>query len=254
MNDPLGPMQGSDPDGLGPDGLGTLLAVQDHDTALDRLRHKRQVLPERAALGHAQQQMAEVEARMAETNGRLASLSQGQARIEADIAAVGRRIADIESRLYGGMVSASRELQAMAGEVESLQRRRAGLEDRALELMEQSEPVEAELAGARDERAATALAVGRLGEAIGVAEAVIDAEIAVEARARAALADRLPNELGRRYEALRGRLGGVGAARLVNGSCQGCHLRLPAIELDRIRHLPPGTVTTCEQCERILVY
>ncbi len=236
-----------------PGGLGTLLAVQDHDTALDRLWHRRRVLPERTDLSRVEQHAAELAARMAETEDRLAELSHGQGRLEADIAAVGRRIAEIEGRLYGGMVSASRELQAMAAEVQSLQRRRADLEDRVLELMEQSEPVEAELAAVRDERAAMEASALRLGEAIAAAEAVIDAEVAVEARDRAALAARLPPGLERRYEALRARLGGVGAARLVNGSCHGCHLRLPAIELDRIRHLPPGTVTTCEQCGRILV-
>jgi len=268
LSDPVGPAHGSrsddwgdatgDPGGLGPSadpgGLRTLLEVQEHDTALDRLGHRRQVLPERAALSHAAHQMAELAARIAQTEGHLAELSQGQAHIEADIASVGRRIADIESRLYGGMVSASRELQAMAGEVQSLQRRRSDLEDRALELMEQAEPVEADLAAIRGERAGMEAAAVRLEEAIAAAEAVIDAEVADESSARADLAVRLPGDLKRRYEALRVRLGGVGAARLVNGCCQGCHLRLPAIEVDRIRHLRPGTATTCEQCDRILVY
>ena len=37
-------------------------------------------------------------------------------------------------------------------------------------------------------------------------------------------------------------LGGVGAARLVGDRCDGCHLTLPSVEVERIHHLPGGHV------------
>ncbi|HMC51585.1 MAG TPA: C4-type zinc ribbon domain-containing protein, partial [Acidimicrobiales bacterium] len=84
-------------------------------------------------------------------------------------------------------------------------------------------------------------------------EASIDAEVATEREARAALAAALPADLSAQYDRLRGRLGGIGAARLANGACTGCHLTLSAIELDRMRRAPPDAVLHCEQCGRILV-
>jgi predicted nucleic acid-binding Zn-ribbon protein len=45
----------------------------------------------------------------------------------------------------------------------------------------------------------------------------------------------------------------VAAALLVNGRCGGCHLALPATEVDRLRKLPADALVRCEQCERILV-
>jgi predicted nucleic acid-binding Zn-ribbon protein len=42
-------------------------------------------------------------------------------------------------------------------------------------------------------------------------------------------------------------------ARLVGNHCDGCHLTLPSMELDRIRHAPETEVFTCDQCGRILV-
>ena len=56
-----------------------------------------------------------------------------------------------------------------------------------------------------------------------------------------------------RIRLLRAKLGGVGAARLVNGRCTGCHLTLPATELDRIRREPPDALIRCDQCGRVLV-
>ena len=46
---------------------------------------------------------------------------------------------------------------------------------------------------------------------------------------------------------------GTGAARLIKNRCDGCHLELSSVEVERIRALPPGEVATCEQCGRILV-
>jgi predicted nucleic acid-binding Zn-ribbon protein len=63
----------------------------------------------------------------------------------------------------------------------------------------------------------------------------------------------VPADLTRLYDDLRRKLGGVGAARLVNGRCSGCHLTLPATELDRIRREPPEALIRCDQCGRVLV-
>ena len=57
--------------------------------------------------------------------------------------------------------------------------------------------------------------------------------------ARRTQAARLPEALARRYEDLRSRLGGIGAARLVDDRCDGCHLTLPSVEIDRIKHQSP---------------
>jgi predicted nucleic acid-binding Zn-ribbon protein len=46
---------------------------------------------------------------------------------------------------------------------------------------------------------------------------------------------------------------GTGAARLIGSHCDGCHLELPSMEVERIRALPAGEVATCEQCGRILI-
>ncbi|MHB8671421.1 MAG: zinc ribbon domain-containing protein, partial [Acidimicrobiales bacterium] len=94
---------------------------------------------------------------------------------------------------------------------------------------------------------------GRLQAAIAEASVELELELEAQVAARAAAAHGIPAALIERYEALRARLDGVGAARLVHGTCSGCHLALPATELDRLRRQPPDAVVFCEQCGRILV-
>ncbi|HZD64976.1 MAG TPA: C4-type zinc ribbon domain-containing protein, partial [Acidimicrobiales bacterium] len=161
-------------------------------------------------------------------------------------------IGDIEARLYGGVVSAPRELSAMSEEVASLRRRRSELEDQAIAVMEEAEPLDAALADLAEERRRLEAERAQVSAAIAEAEAAIAEEEAAERRAREDQAAHLPADLADQYEALRARLGGVGAARLVHGSCTGCHLTLPASEQERLRHLPPDDVATCDQCGRIL--
>jgi predicted nucleic acid-binding Zn-ribbon protein len=233
--------------------LEALLELQGHDLVLDRLAHRRDNLPERRAIVGIMSELA--------TTG----LSEGMARIgrddvagrqgqlEAEVDGIGARIAEVERRLYGGSVSAPRELTAMAAEAESLRRRRAGLEDRLLEAMAEAEPLDAQLAKLAEHRAALEAQQAALMDALGAAELVIEAEAAVLRAARQELVSSLPAALTNRYEGLRVRLGGIGVARVHNGSCDGCHLALPAAERERLRHLGPDEVASCDQCGRILV-
>ena len=56
------------------------------------------------------------------------------------------------------------------------------------------------------------------------------------------------------YERRRARAAaGVGVARLVGKTCQGCHLSIPSTEVARIRRAPEGTISYCDNCGCILV-
>ena len=63
----------------------------------------------------------------------------------------------------------------------------------------------------------------------------------------------MPDDLLADYERIRGTRAGIGIARLEHGTCQGCHIKLSAVELDRIKGLPDDARITCEECGRILV-
>jgi predicted nucleic acid-binding Zn-ribbon protein len=217
------------------------------------LAHRRATLPARAELAAVEARLDDVGDRTARAEADRRALSDRQGRLESDIAAVARRVHEVEGRMYSGEVSASRELMSMSEEVESLNRRRSELEEMAFETMATGEPVDAELGRLAAERGAAETEAERLRGLIDESEAEIDAEVAAETEARMALVANLPAELIQRYERLRVRLGGVGAARLEHGSCGGCHLALPAVELDHIRRAPPEAIIICEQCGRILV-
>ena len=232
----------------------TLLQVQEHDTELDQLRHRIEAMPERAALADVRSRQAALAAEMAGVQVEVDALGARQAALEEQIAASARRRHELEERMRSGGVPAARDLQAMDHEVNQLAERQRVLEDEEIVLMEEEEPLDVALAGHRAHGVALAAEEARLTAAVAESEVELRAAVAVAEVARAERAAGLPAELAERYERLRAHLGGVGAARLVGDRCDGCHLTLPSVEVERIHHLPADALTTCPQCDRILVH
>jgi hypothetical protein len=232
----------------------TLMVVQGHDTVLDQLRHRIDALPERAELAEVRRRQGVVGTALAGVGARVDDLAARQAHLEEQIAAAARRRHEIESRMQSGEISASRDLQAMDHEVHQLAVRQEQFEEEEIGLLEEEEPLDAELATHRAEAEVLEAEVTRLEAAIAVAVEEISVAIAAEEILRAESASGLPGDLAERYEVLRTRLGGVGAARLVGDRCDGCHLTLSSVEIERIRRQSPEQFATCPQCDRILVH
>ncbi len=231
----------------------TLLEVQQHDTALDQLSHRLETLPERAALRDLEQRSGALEAAASEVRGQVEDLTARQQALEEQIAAAAARRHEIERRMLSGDAFATRDLEAMDHETQQLAARQAHFEEEEILLLEEEEPLDEALARHEETGARLRAEREQLETAVTEAEAAIEAST-VEARAsRVQAAARLPADLAERYEALRVKRGGVGAARLIGDRCDGCHLTLPAVDVEHIRHLPPDELALCTQCDRILV-
>jgi uncharacterized protein len=239
--------------GGGADPMAVLLAVQDLDTAIAQLHHRRDSMDEKRQLSEVERALAALKDESDILGVRRLALQGRQAALEEQIDALTSRRKALEERMYADRNSAARDLQAMDAEIHHLAERRSELEEAELEIMEEQEPVDADVARVADEQQQLQSAAASLRSAVVAAETVVTAELTALEASRSLEAARLPADLLGRYEALRARLGGVGAARLVGNRCDGCHLELPSAEVDRIRHLPAADVVACDQCGRILV-
>lgn len=231
----------------------TLLVVQEHDTHIDQLVHRSQTLPVRAALVDLQTKIAGVDAQIAEVDGRLGALSRSQQRLEDEIASMRERAAQADKQLYSGTTNNPRELQALQDDIESIKRRINKLEDDELDVMEATEPVDAERAVLATRRGKLDAEATKHQAELDEAVSAIDAELADVRGQRDTAAGEVEDDLLTEYEGLRKRLGGVAIARLVGSNCGGCHLGLSAVEVDRIRKLSLDDRVTCEECGRLLV-
>jgi predicted nucleic acid-binding Zn-ribbon protein len=230
-----------------------LLELQAHDSAIDRLEHRRGSLPEDARLAELADALAAVDQLTAEREGSLATVQRDQTRLEHEIDMVTGKARTEEARAASGKVTSPKELTAIQEEVAGLKRRQSTLEDELLELMEQRETLEAELAELATRREGFTAEQAEVTKARDAVLVEIDRELDGERTAREGVAPSVGEQLRALYDQLRARQGGIGAAALVGNTCQGCRVSISPVELAAIRKLPPEEIKRCENCRRILV-
>lgn len=233
--------------------LHTLLEVQDHDVAIERLAHQRATLPERAELAAVEERLRVLDAELVERRERAAELERDERRLADEAAGYTSRAREAERRLYSGEMQSPRDLQVLQSEVEHLRVLGREVEDRELAVMERREPLEAEISRLQTESVALTADAHRLRAQVTEHDASLEAELVAEKARRDRLVEGIPAGILATYERCRVKANGVGIARLDGYACQGCHLTIPAVDADAFRHRTDDELAFCENCGCILV-
>jgi predicted nucleic acid-binding Zn-ribbon protein len=228
-----------------------LLELQELDLSIDRMEARREQLQGGEDVRAARGPMQAAEERVGELRLALDSVVRELTKLEHDADSLTKRIEAERGRLYDGSVANPKELEAIQAEIRNLTERKRRVEDLELDQMERREDMEGRLPSLESELAESR---NRLAEiSAGSETELADVVSALQERRaeRGELARQFDEELLELYEDLRGSKRGVGAAALVDGVCQGCHQKLSAVELDRIKR--SEGIRRCEYCRRILV-
>lgn len=230
-----------------------ILAIQALDLNLRQLEHQHRTHPIREHLASFDSEISDVDATTAVISERHHELERQRKRLEDEAAIMADRRTAIDGKLYGGEVTASKELLALQDEAAMLLAKQTGLEDQELELMEALEGVDGERAALSAQRRDLDERRSAAQSQLDAALADIEAEAVVLSNQRAeAVAGADPTLLAS-YESRKDLFDGVAVARLVNGACDGCHIRLSAVALDQMGKMAEEAVVTCEECGRLLV-
>lgn len=231
--------------------LARLLELQHEDTAIARLQERRASLPEAARLAEVQAQLEELADDIAIATKHDEEAGREQHRLEGEIEMIEGQAAKEEQRLLSGAVSNPKELSALQAKVAELGKRKSALEDDLIEAMETKEKTGTTLESLQKERESLDTEAQALTTQVAGLTSDIDAELQQHSSKRAEVAQDIPQDLIDLYEKLRLQKHGVGAAALIGGTCQGCHTKLPAVELEKVRS--EGGLQRCDNCRRILV-
>jgi len=230
-----------------------LLDLQKLDTKAAQLDHRDKTLPQKVALAELKVRIQRIHDEHVAAGVIAADLERDQARADSDVEQVRERSTKDQVLLDSGQISDPKQLLNLQHELQSLARRQGELEDVELEIMDRVEGANAAVREFAD-RHAKATAEGAILQAEVdelVAEIDIDRQNTIADRKE--LSARIPTDLLALYERIRVDGGGVGAAHLHRGQCQGCRLQLPPNEIEQLRATPEDEVVRCEDCRRILV-
>jgi len=229
-----------------------LLDVQDHDTRLAQLAHKRRTLPQHAAIEALTDRLAEFDVAAVTARTNTGDVSRELAKAEADVEQVRQRAARNQARLDAGQGTA-KDMQALQGELAGLGQRQSVLEDAELEVMERLEAAEARVGELAREQEDVRTRLATVTSDRDAQLADLDGQAEAEIRARADAAAGVPAELLALYLKIRDAHGGVGAARLYQRRCEGCRLELTPQDIAHFRAAAEDAVLRCEECSRIVV-
>jgi predicted nucleic acid-binding Zn-ribbon protein len=229
-----------------------LLEVQELDTRLQQLVHQRRSHPALATIAELDGRLADLQSSLVDSRTAVTDLEREVTKAEDGVAQVRARTERDQQRLDSGALSA-KDSQAVMSELESLARRQTVLEDAELEVMERLEAHQASLAKVEAAHAELVASKEKAAAERDAAWAEIDTTGRAVQAARAKAADGLDSGLLALYDKLRAQLGGLGAAALRGGRCEGCRLELNPGDLAAARAAAPEQVVRCEECGRILV-
>lgn len=230
-----------------------LLDLQEQDTRLTQLDHRATHLPDSTALADADTRLARLRDQVVAAETILSDLEVEQEQADRDVEQVRERRRRDQELLDSGSVGDPKQLQAISSELENLVRRQSDLEDVELEIMERVEGARAAVEQLASEREALSAERDAIATRVAAQLAAIADERGEVVALRARIATEIPGDLLALYDKVRADHGGVGAAPLHRGSCQGCRLSLPPTEIEALRAAPADSVVRCEECRRILV-
>lgn len=229
-----------------------MIELQDLDLQLAQLDHQAKTLPVLKALAQAQEGFDSQQVLAIASATEKSDIEVELHRTESDVEQVVSRITKDQQYVDSGATSA-KDLQNLLGELESLNRRKQELEEVELEIMVRIDEAESRRQEHERERDRFAAEVDKLSQERDAALAEIHVKRSDLLALRESVASSISPELMALYQKIRESSGGIGAARLKDGKCDGCHLNVNTVELTRIKSLPDDELVRCEECRRILV-
>lgn len=230
-----------------------LLELQGFDTKLLQLAHKRAGLPEISAAQDLEVELGSIKMRLVAAQTEASDLKLNLLKAESDVEQVVSRSRRDQERLDSGAVSAPKELESLQHEIGTLAKRQAELEDIELEIMQAYENAQQAVTDLLASEIETTEKLTSVAQSRDDLFTDIDFEINSLTGQRMEIANQLPADLISLYDKIRADQGGVGAALIHRGACQGCHITIDAQEIDQIRKMSADAIARCDQCRRILV-
>lgn len=225
-----------------------LLVIQDRDRKLAHLSRERADIPARREDVEARLTAHRESLRAAQEDVKKNAAAMKQ--IEGEIDSRKQKIAKFREQQF--QIKTNEEYRALEHEITVVEKEIGGLEDRELELMEQTDSLR-QLISSREKDLKQE--EGRVTEDQAVLNKRlenIESEIhAVETDRKALAADVDPAWLSR-YERIMKRTADFAIVRVENGVCGGCHMKLPPqLVHDAKRNM---ALTECSFCSRILYW
>ena len=228
--------------------LERLIRLQDLCLAIEEQAKILSAVPGR--MQDLEQSLARHRADVAKSRDQLAELQKQRRKLEGDLQAVEARVAKYQGQLME--VKTNKEYTAMLHEIDRVKEERGSIETSILQSMDVAEGVEAGIrlkeAGLAEEQRRVADAMARLKQE---EQAALERKASLEGD-RSRVEAELPPDLVAEFSRIARARGSVAVARIIDGLCQGCSVRIQPRIVQQIRR--NEGIFRCDSCKRFLYF
>ncbi len=228
--------------------LTRLIQLQRLETASEEARRRIADHPARTQALDARLQSARDA--LAGIKARLATAADKRRTEEKEVASVQTRLAKYKDQLLE--VKTNREYTAMLHEIEAAQNDIRTREDRILEIMLESDELNAGLKKSEAELKTAEKEISAERTALDTEMSTLQAEIGKASEERRKLTSEIDRHVLSTFETVAKSRKGVAVAEAKNGLCTICHVRLRPQVFNEIRR--NASIIQCDSCRRILYY
>lgn len=228
--------------------LEKLLVLQDRDRQITRLGEELAALPPQRAAAQARLEAARQAVEAARQHG--LHLEAERKKLELEVESRKQQIEKYSLQQF--QTKRNEEYRALAHEIEACKAEIVRLEDCQLELMEQQEQTQQQLARRRQQFDEVRRETDRVLTDLAAREQNLQRQLKELTAGRAALAAEVEPGLLSRYERLRRNKGPRVVVGVEHGACGGCHVGLPAQVVIACR--TEAEPVQCPNCGRLLFY
>jgi uncharacterized protein len=228
--------------------LKLVIRLQEIDNRLAELAREIAALPVHIAV--IQKKLFSHERKLEADHAALAANQKERKKCESDIQIQEQKISKLKDQMLGAKTN--EVYRAFQHEIDYCQAEIRKLEDRILELMGESEPLDKNVAAAevalKEEKAQVETEKRQARERTAVDQKAAD-ELKAE---RAVAVAGIPSSIYQKYERVRKGRRGVAVAEIQEGRCGACNLTL---RLQLFQDIKKGEeIFSCENCQRMLYY
>jgi predicted nucleic acid-binding Zn-ribbon protein len=180
----------------------------------------------------------------------LAANQKDRKRLEGEIQLHEQKISKLRDQMLGAKTN--EQYRAFQHEIEYAEKEVRKAEDRILELMSESEPLETNVKQAEGALKEEKQAVEAEKTKARERTAADQAELAELRKTRAEATAKLPPETVRGYDRIRKKWGSVVIAEVIDSRCSACQIVLRPQHMQDLRK--GGELMTCESCGRYVFY
>ncbi len=228
--------------------LKLVIRLQEIDIRLVELAREIAALPKHIA--EIEKRLVSHERKLEADRAALAANQKERKKCEGEIQLQEQKISKLKDQTL--LVKTNEQFRAFQAEIEYCQKEIRKFEDRILELMGESEPLDKNVKAAETALKAEKAEVDTEKQQARERTAADEKAAADLQKERAAIVSEVTPSTYQRYERTRKSRRGVGIAEAIDGRCTACNM---SVRLQYYQDLRKGDqILACESCQRILYY